>query len=159
MGPKKERKEPEEFESLDEGDEEFTTVDEEAEEDIDEFLGIDENAPDEIDSSGFKTKGGDIPDYEPTVDEVLEYALGKTDDPSKPKEERPETPMGKSMSSILTKVQQPAPAEEEPEEMEDEESSEAMDAIDELFDAMGKPDEDVEEDEVAVPEEEEEDKD
>ena len=83
VAPEEEEQE-EEFEPADE-EEEFEPVVEKGEpEEVEEFLGIDENAPDEITSSGFKTKGGEIPDYEPTVDEVLSYAMGKTRDPSQP---------------------------------------------------------------------------
>lgn len=80
-----EEEEDEEFEPLDGPVEEFETVEEKAEpESVEEFEGFDENAPDDIPSSGFKTKAGEIPDYEPTVDEVLSYAMGKTSDPSQP---------------------------------------------------------------------------
>jgi hypothetical protein len=81
---------PEEEEQEDEeeakpSEDEFEPVDDEKEpEEVEEFEGWDENAPDEITSSGFKTKTGEIPDYEPTVDEVLSYAMGKTKDPSQP---------------------------------------------------------------------------
>ncbi len=77
-----EQEEEEEFEPA---EDEFKPVDEEKEpEEVEEFEGWDENAPDEITSSGFKTKTGEITDYEPTVDEVLSYAMGKTKDPSQP---------------------------------------------------------------------------
>jgi hypothetical protein len=80
-----EEEEEEEFEPTEEKVEEFETVEEEGEpEEVEEFEGFDESAPDEITSSGYKTKGGEIPDYEPTVDEVLSYAMGKTKDPSQP---------------------------------------------------------------------------
>ena len=77
--------EEEEFEPAEEPVEEFETVEEEEEpEAVEEFEGFDEDAPDDITSSGYKTKGGEIPGYEPTVDEVLSYAMGKTKDPSQP---------------------------------------------------------------------------
>jgi hypothetical protein len=86
MAPEEEEQEEEVFEPAeDEETEEFESVEEEKEpEVVEEFEGFDENAPDDISTSGFKTKGGDIPDYEPTVDEVLSYAMGKTRDPSQP---------------------------------------------------------------------------
>lgn len=83
MAPEEEEEEKEEFEPAEE--EEFEPVEEQKEpEVVEEFEGFDENAPDDITSSGFKTRGGEIPDYEPTVDEVLSYAMGKTRDPSQP---------------------------------------------------------------------------
>ena len=86
VNPEEEKQEDEEFEPAEEETvEEFETVEEEeVTEVVEEFDGFDENAPDEISSSGFKTKGGEIPDYEPTVDEVLSYAMGKTGDPTEP---------------------------------------------------------------------------
>lgn len=83
MAPEEEEQEEEEFEPTEE--EEFEPVEErKGPEVVEEFESFDENAPDDITSSGFKTKGGEIPDYEPTVDEVLSYAMGKTKDPSQP---------------------------------------------------------------------------
>jgi hypothetical protein len=84
--PEEEEQEDDEFEPADEETvEEFETVEEEGEPAVvEEFDGFDDNAPDEIPSSGFKTKGGEIPDYEPTVEEVLSYAMGRTADPSQP---------------------------------------------------------------------------
>jgi hypothetical protein len=102
--PEEEEEEAEEFEPAEEGGEEevvdeFESVEDEEEvppEVVEEFDGFDENAPDDITTSGMKTKGGDIPGYEPTVDEVLSYAMGKTTDPSEPVEpamaDRVETP-------------------------------------------------------------------
>jgi len=86
VDPEEKKQEEEEFEPAEEETvEEFETVeDEEVPEVVEEFDGFDENAPDVISTSGFKTKGGEIPDYEPTVDEVLSYAMGKTNDPSEP---------------------------------------------------------------------------
>ena len=86
MNPEEEKQEDEEFEPAEEETVEvFETVEEEeVPEVVEEFDGFDENAPAEISTSGFKTKGGEIPDYEPTVDEVLLYAMGKTGDPSEP---------------------------------------------------------------------------
>ncbi len=84
--PEEEEQEDDEFEPADEETvEEFETVErEDVPEVVEEFDLFDDNAPDEIPSSGFKTKGGEIPDYEPTVEEVLSYAMGKTADPSQP---------------------------------------------------------------------------
>lgn len=86
VNPEEEKQEDEVFEPAEEETvDEFETVEEAEEvEAVEEFDGIDENAPDEISSSGFKTKGGEIPDYEPTVDEMLSYAMGKTGDPTEP---------------------------------------------------------------------------
>ncbi len=99
-------KEPiEEFEDTDkEPVEEFEEAEEEEEpEAVEEFEGFDENAPDEIKSSGFQAKVGEIPGYEPTVEEVLHYALGKTKDPSEPVPPKEPSSVGDSLSSILTK--------------------------------------------------------
>ena len=163
VGPDEEAKESESTE--DEDVEEFETVEEEdVGEDVEEFEGFDENAPDEIKTSGFKTKGGEIPDYEPTVDEVLSYAMGKTKDPTEPAPaSETETPMGESLSHILTKVHE-TEEEDEGEEAEGEEADEEEgkddeppgldDSLDELLDEVesafgteGDEEEDEEEDE------------
>lgn len=86
MAPEEEEQDDEEFEPTGkEIVEEFESVEDEKEpEVVKEFDGFDENAPDDISSSRFTTKGGEIPGYEPTVDEVLSFAMGKTEDPSEP---------------------------------------------------------------------------
>ena len=83
--PEEKEQEDEDFEPVEEEKDEFEPVEEEDEPGpVEEFEGFDDDAADDIASSGFKTKGGEIPDYEPTVDEVLSYAMGKTRDPSQP---------------------------------------------------------------------------
>ncbi len=131
--PDDEEKDVDEFETLDEEAEEvdeFESVDEsdaeepepevkakakaEGSEDLLEFETFDDSGPDEIETSGMKTKGGDIPGYEPTIDEVLSFGLGKTKDPS---EETPPGPeeksVGESLSSILSKTQPSTEGEED----------------------------------------------
>ncbi len=115
--------EAEDFEPVDEEVVEFESVEEEEPaESVEEFESLDENAPDDIDSSGFKTKKGDIPGYEPTVDEVLSYAMGKTEDPSElvpPK--TVDTTVGDSLSSLLAKTKTSEVDEEGEEEQEEDE--------------------------------------
>jgi hypothetical protein len=126
VGPEDEKEKAEEaetFEPVDDEVEEFESVEEEEPaETVEEFESIDENAPDEIDSSGFKTKKGDIPGYEPTVDEVLSYAMGKTEDPSEPTPPKAvDTTVGDSLSSLLAKTKIAEDDEEAEEAEEDEE--------------------------------------
>jgi len=127
VGPEDEKEkaeEAEDFEPVDEEVEEFESVEEEEPaESVEEFESIDENAPDEIDSSGFKTKKGEIPGYEPTVDEVLSYAMGKTEDPSElPPSKTVDTTVGDSLSSLLAKTK----TSEEDEEAEEDEDKEEL---------------------------------
>jgi len=123
--------EADEFESVEEEKpaesvEEFESVEEEESvESVEEFESIDENAPDNIDSSGFKTKSGDIPGYEPTVDEMLSYAMGKTEDPSEPTPAKVvDTTTGDSLSSLLAKTK-PKTSDD------DEEDADEVDKVDE----------------------------
>ena len=77
VGPEEdEESEVEEFESVEEGEDEPQP--------LEEFETFDNTPPEDIRSSGFKARKGQIPGYEPTVDEVLSYAMGKTKDPSEP---------------------------------------------------------------------------
>ena len=129
VGPEDEKEkaeEAEDFEPVDDEVEEFESVEEEEPaESVEEFESIDENAPDEIDSSGFKTKKGEIPGYEPTVDEVLSYAMGKTEDPSEPTPPKAvDTTVGDSLSSLLAKTKTSEDEGEEDEEEENEEGEE-----------------------------------
>lgn len=136
MAPEDDERYDEEFEpeedDEDEGVEDFEALegDEEAEP-VEEFDGFDENAPDDITSSGFKTKAGEIPGYEPTVDEVLSYAMGKTKDPSEP---TPPKEVGESLASILDKAHAPPPGEASDEDLEDELEDEDDGEDDELAD-------------------------
>jgi hypothetical protein len=137
MAPEEEEDEKEEFEPADE--EEFEPVEEQKEPKVvEEFEGFDENAPDDITSSGFKTKGGEIPDYEPTVDEVLSYAMGKTRDPSQTSappatmevemDDGDDLPgdIGEALDELIDEV---APAEKP----EDDEEAEEIEGLDEAF--------------------------
>ena len=121
MRPEEEEEKAEDFEPVEEEVVEFESVEEEEPaESVEEFESLDENAPDDIDSSGFKTKKGDIPGYEPTVDEMLSYAMGKTEDPSEPVPPKTvDTTVGDSLSSLLAKTKT-AEVDEEEEEQEDE---------------------------------------
>ena len=77
VGPEEdEEKEVEEFESVEDEEEERQP--------IEEFETFDDSPPEDIKGSGFKTTGGQIPGYEPTLDEVLSYAMGRTKDPTEP---------------------------------------------------------------------------
>ncbi len=139
MAPEDDERDDEEFgpeeEEEEEGVEEFETLEgDEEPEAVEEFDGFDENAPDDITSSGFKTKGGEIPDYEPTVDEVLSYAMGKTRDPSEP---APAKDVGESLASILDKAHAPPPEESDDEDIEEEledEGDAPEDELDGIFD-------------------------
>ncbi len=119
---KAKEEEAEDFEPVEEEVEEFESVEEEEPtESVEEFESLDENAPDDIDSSGFKTKKGDIPGYEPTVDEVLSYAMGKTEDPSEPVSHKTvDTTVGDSLSSLLAKTKTSEVDEEEEGEQEED---------------------------------------
>lgn len=151
VGPEDEEKEVEDFEPVEEEEEEFESVEEETEpEKVEEFESLDEDAPDEIDSSGFKTKGGEIPDYEPTVDEVLSFAMGKTKDPSEPVEPKAvDTSAGDSLVSLLSKTHISEEGEEEVEEedlpeeemSEDEATAEVEEALDKLLEDPGESEE------------------
>ena len=130
----------EDFEPVEEEVVEFESVEEEEPaESVEEFESLDENAPDDIDSSGFKTKKGEIPGYEPTVDEVLSYAMGKTEDPSEPVPPKTvDTTVGDSLSSLLAKTKT-AEVDEEEEEQEDEGSEELPEEdLADIFDEDGK---------------------
>ena len=143
VNPEEEKQEDEDFEPAEEETVEvFETVEEEeVPEVVEEFDGFDENAPDEISSSGFKTKGGEIPDYEPTVDEVLSYAMGKTGDPSEPVMDDAD-----DMPDFGAPEPAPSPALGEDELPPDLEK--ALDeALDEVLDDVTAPD-DKEEEEV-----------
>jgi len=81
----------EEFEPVeDKQDEEFEPIEEKAEEEFEpvedkqdeEFEPIEEGPPVEIKTSGMKVRRGEDEGYEPTVEEVLAYATGKTKRPS-----------------------------------------------------------------------------
>jgi hypothetical protein len=140
--------EEEEFEPADEPVEEFETVEEEKEpEAVEEFEGFDEDAPDDIASSGFKTKGGEIPDYEPTVDEVLSYAMGKTRDPAQPAprtmefemDDGDDLPQGieDALDEILDDIsssKEPEADVEEADEPEEADAPEEIEGLDEAFD-------------------------
>lgn len=123
---KAKEEEAEDFEPVEEEVEEFESVEEEEPaESVEEFESLDENAPDDIDSSGFKTKKGDIPGYEPTVDEVLSYAMGKTEDPSEPIPPKTvDTTVGDSLSSLLAKTK--IKTTEDDEEIGEEEGDEEL---------------------------------
>ncbi len=131
--PEEEEEEAEDFEPVDEEVDEFESVEEEEPaESVEEFESLDENAPDDIDSSGFKTKGGDIPGYEPTVDEVLSFAMGKTSDPSEPTPSKAvDTTVGDSLSSLLAKTKSPKDEEDEGEEGEEPPEEDMADIFDE----------------------------
>ena len=128
--PEEEEEEAEDFEPVDEEVDEFESVEEEEPaESVEDFESLDENAPDNIDSSGFKTKSGDIPGYEPTVDEMLSYAMGKTEDPSEPVPSKVvDTTAGDSLSSLLakTKPKTPESDEEDADEVGEEIPEEAL---------------------------------
>ena len=62
-----------------EADEEFEPVEDKQDE---EFEPIEEGPPVEIKTSGMKVRRGEDEGYEPTVEEVLAYATGKTKRPS-----------------------------------------------------------------------------
>ncbi len=154
VAPEEEEQEEEEFEPAEEEVEEFEPAEEEKEPDeVEEFEGFDEDAPDDISSSGFKTRGGDIPDYEPTVDEVLSYAMGKTKDPSQPvattmsleMDDGDDLPgdLEEALDELIEEME-PAekaepeeeiePAEEaEPAEESDEEEDHGLEGLDEAF--------------------------
>jgi hypothetical protein len=132
------KEEEEEFETAEEPVEEFETVEEEAEpEEVEEFDGFDEDAPDDITSSGYKTKGGDIPGYEPTVDEVLSYAMGKTKDPSQPAPMTMEVEMDdgddlpEGIEEALDELIEEASSKTEP---DDEGPDVEIEGLDEVFD-------------------------
>ncbi len=134
VGPEEEEEKAEEekaedFEPVDEEEVvEFESVEEEEPaESVEEFESFDENASDDIDSSGFKTKKGDIPGYEPTVDEVLSYAMGKTEDPSEPVPHKTvDTTVGDSLSSLLAKTKTAEVDEEEEQEEDEDEGGEEL---------------------------------
>lgn len=136
MAPEEEDKEDEEFEpAKEETVEEFESVEEEKEpEVVEEFDGFDENAPDDISSSGFTTKGGEIPGYEPTVDEVLSFAMGKTEDPSEP------IPPEEEVSEEAVKEE-----EQEPKFSDNALPPELEEALDEILEDIVSADEDDEE--------------
>lgn len=143
LAPEDEERYDEEFEpeedeedEEDEGVEDFEALEGDEEVDaVEEFDGFDENAPDDIASSGFKTKGGEIPGYEPTVDEVLSYAMGKTKDPSEP---TPPKEVGESLASILDKAHAPLPdvdaGEEPPDALDNEGEEDEEDELADIFD-------------------------
>ena len=144
MAPEEEEQEDEEFEPAEEEVEEFAVVEEEEEEPevVEEFEGFDENAPDDITTSGFKTKGGEIPDYEPTVDEVLSYAMGKTEDPSQPAPMTMEVEMDdgddlpEGIEEALDElIEEMAPSEEEGEDAGEPEEAEEpeLEGLDDAF--------------------------
>lgn len=138
LAPEEEEQKDKEFEPAkdEEEVEEFETVEEETEpEVVEEFDGFDENAPADITTSGFKTKGGEIPNYEPTVDEVLSYAMGKTADPSEP------VPDG----DIEPVEERAAPAAGEDEEL----PSEIEEALDEIIEEISSSPDKVEKDELS----------
>lgn len=142
LAPEEEEQKDEEFEpakdeeNVEEKVEEFETVEEETEpEVVEEFDGFDENAPADITTSGFKTKGGEIPNYEPTVDEVLSYAMGKTADPSEP------VPDG----DIGPVEEREAPGAGEAEEL----PSEIEEVLDEIIEEISSSSDKVEEDELS----------
>ncbi len=140
MRAEEEEEKAEDFEPVEEEVAEFESVEEEEPaESVEEFESLDENAPDDIDSSGFKTKKGDIPGYEPTVDEVLSYAMGKTEDPSEPVPPKTvDTTVGDSLSSLLAKTKT-AEVDEEEEEQEDEGGEELPEEdLADIFDEDGK---------------------
>ncbi len=150
VGPEDKEEEVEDFEPVEEEEEVFESVEEETEpEKVEEFESFDEDAPDEIDSSGFKTKGGEIPDYEPTVDEVLSFAMGKTKDPSEPVEPKVvDTSAGDSLVSLLSKTHISEEGEEVEEEdlpeeemSEDEATAEVEEALDKLPEDPAESDE------------------
>ena len=136
MAPEEEEQEDEEFEPAEEETvEEFESVEEEKEpEVVEEFDGFDENAPDDISSSGFTTKGGEIPGYEPTVDEVLSFAMGQTEDPSEPI-----PPKEKDAEQVVEEKEQ------EPELDNTELPPELEEALDEILEDIVSADEDDEE--------------
>ena len=136
MALKEEEQEDEEFEPAEkETVEEFESVEEEKEpEVVEEFDGFDENAPDDISSSGFTTKGGEIPGYEPTVDEVLSFAMGQTEDPSEPI-----PPKEKDAEQVVEEKEQ------EPELDNTELPPELEEALDEILEDIVSADEDDEE--------------
>ncbi|MCK5253254.1 MAG: hypothetical protein KAQ96_09895 [Thermoplasmata archaeon] len=136
MAPEEEEQEDEEFEPAEEETvEEFESVEEEKKpEVVEEFDGFDENAPDDISSSGFTTKGGEIPGYEPTVDEVLSFAMGQTEDPSEPI-----PPKEKDAEQVVEEKEQ------EPELDNTELPPELEEALDEIMEDIVSADEDDEE--------------
>jgi hypothetical protein len=154
--PEEDEREVEEFETVDaeaepeaEPVEEFETVEEEepkaeseeeaeAEpEEVAEFDGFDENASGEIPSSGFQTTEGEIPGYEPTVDEVIQYALGKSEDPSEPVEKEEPGSVSDSLSSILTKSQGIFD-DDESTETEDDDVGDLLDELEAIDEGEGE---------------------
>ena len=138
MAPEEEEQEDEEFEPAEEETvEEFESVEEEKEpEVVEEFDGFDENAPDDISSSGFTTKGGEIPGYEPTVDEVLSFAMGRTEDPSEPI-----SPKEEDTEEVVEEEEQ----KQKPEVGDAELPPELEEALDEIMEDIVSADEDDEE--------------
>lgn len=137
MHPEEEEQEDEEFEPAEEETvEEFETVEEVGEpEVVEEFDTFDDDAPDEIPSSGFKTKGGEIPDYEPTVEEVLSYAMGKTVDPSQPTPSTMEVEMddGDALPEGMEEALDEVMEEVAPAEPVDEDEGAGIEGLDEAF--------------------------
>ncbi len=136
MAPEEEEQKDEESEPAEEETvEEFESVEEEKEpEVVKEFDGFDEDAPDDISSSGFTTKGGEIPGYEPTVDEVLSFAMGQTEDPSEP------IPPKERDAEEVVEVK-----EQEPELSDAELPPELEEALDEIMETIVSADEEDEE--------------
>ena len=135
MAPEEEEQKDEEFEPAEEETvEEFESVEEEkAPEVVEEFDGFDEDAPEDISSSGFTTKGGEIPGYEPTVDEVLSFAMGQTVDPSEP------IPPKERDAEEVVEVK-----EQEPELSDAELPPELEEALDEIMETIVSADEEDE---------------
>lgn len=136
MAPEEEEQKDEEFEPAEEETvEEFESVEEKkAPEVVEEFDGFDDDAPEDISSSGFTTKGGEIPGYEPTVDEVLSFAMGKTEDPSEP------IPPKERDAEEVVEVK-----EQEPELSDAELPPELEEALDEIMEDIVSADEEDEE--------------
>jgi hypothetical protein len=136
MAPEEEEQKDEKFEPAEEETvEEFESVEEEkAPEVVEEFDGFDEDAPEDISSSGFTTKGGEIPGYEPTVDEVLSFAMGQTEDPSEP------IPPKERDAEEVVEVK-----EQEPELSDAELPPELEEALDEIMETIVSADEEDEE--------------
>ena len=133
--PEEEEEKAEDFEPVAEEVEEFESVEEEEPtESVEEFETLDEDAPDNIDSSGFKTKSGDIPGYEPTVDEMLSYAMGKTEDPTEPAPAKVvDTTTGDSLSSLLAKSK-PKTSDDDEEEADEVVEDLPEEALADIFD-------------------------
>lgn len=129
VGPEEdEESEVEEFESVEESEDEPQP--------LEEFETFDNTPPEDIKSSGFKARTGQIPGYEPTVDEVLSYAMGKTKDPSEPTPRREARAASEDDPEALASDSWPEADEEEGEAVASDEDLPGSDEVegDELGD-------------------------